>query len=122
MADIAIVGAGITGLTTAYLLQKEEQTVYLFENKLEIGEAIRSEYSNGWLTEYGPNTLLLKDAEIYQFLEEAGLTDQLLDANPSASKRFIVKGGELLALPGSLKEAYSTPLLQNKGKLRILLE
>jgi len=122
MADIAIVGAGITGLTTAYLLQKEGHTVHLFEKKLEIGGAIRSEYSNGWLTEYGPNTLLLKDAEIYQFLEEAGLTDQLLDANPSASKRFIVKGGELLALPGSLKEAYSTPLFTTKGKLRILLE
>src|SRR5690625_4166735 len=120
MADIAIVGAGITGLTTAYLLQKEGHTVHLFEKKLEIGGAIRSAYSNGWLTEYGPNTLLLKDAEIYQFLEEAGLTDQLLDANPSASKRFIVKGGELLALPGSLKEARSeehTSELQSHGHI-----
>src|SRR5690625_5993457 len=98
MADIAIVGAGITGLTTAYLLQKEGHTVHLFEKKLEIGGASRSEYSNGWLTEYGPNTLLLKDADIYQFPEEAGRTDQLLDANRSASKRFIVNGAELLAL------------------------
>lgn len=122
MADIAIVGAGITGLTTAYLLQKEGHTIHLFEKKLEIGGAIRSESSRGWLTEFGPNTLLLKDVEIYRFLEEAGLADQLLDANPNASKRFIVKDGELLALPRSLKEAFSTPLLSAKGKLRILLE
>src|SRR5690625_5713795 len=77
MADIAIVGAGITGLTTAYLLQKEGHTVHLFEKKLEIGGAIRSEYSNGWLTEYGPNTLLLKDAEIYQFLRSEEHTSEL---------------------------------------------
>src|SRR5690625_7492524 len=119
MADIAIVGAGITGLTTAYLLQKEGHTVHLFEKKLEIGGAIRSEYSNGWLTEYGPNTLLLKDDEIYQFLEEAGLTDQLLVANPSAFKRFIVYGGELMALPGYLKWAYSTPLFTFKYKMSV---
>src|SRR5699024_2943728 len=47
---------------------------------------------------------------------------QLTEANPQASKRFIVKSGELQPLPMSLKDALTTPLLSPKGKLRVLME
>lgn len=122
MAKIAIVGAGITGLTSAYLLKKRDFEVHLFEKKLQAGGAIRTETGNGWLTEFGPNTLLLKDDRLYQYLEELGLDKQITEANPQASKRYIVKDGVLQALPLTLKDALATPLLTPKGKLRLMAE
>lgn len=122
MAKTAIIGAGITGLTSAFLLNKKGHEVHLYEKKFQVGGAIRTEYNNGWLTEFGPNTLLLKDSEIFRFLEDAGLQQQVIEANPLASKRFIVKNGGLQALPMSLKDALTTPLLSTKGKFRMMME
>lgn len=118
----AIVGAGITGITAARLLQKRGHTVEVFEKNAEPGGAIRTVNTDGWLTEYGPNTLLLKDAMVRDFIREIGLEQDQLVANESASKRYIVRDGVLKALPSSMKEAITTTVFQPAGKLRVLLE
>lgn len=120
--EIAIVGAGITGLVAAWKLQKFGVKVDLFERKAEPGGAIKTVKRDGWQVEYGPNTLLLKDRLVAEFLTEAGLTGDKLSANPEAEKRFIVRDGRLLPLPTSFKSAVTTPLFTLKGKLRILAE
>lgn len=119
---IAIIGAGITGLTTACELQNSGYSVHLFEKRSEPGGAIKSARHDGWLIEYGPNTLLLKDQEIKDFLEDAGMGTELAEANQEADKRYIVKNGSLEPLPSSLMTAINTPLFSIQGKLRILLE
>ncbi len=77
---IAIIGAGITGITTACELQNSGYSVHLFEKRSEPGGAIKSAKHDGWLIEYGPNTLLLKDQEIKDFLEGAGMGTELAEA------------------------------------------
>lgn len=119
---IAVIGAGITGLVAAYVLQQNGLNVEIFERKAEPGGAIKTDKIDGWQIEYGPNTLLLKDREVADFIERLDLGDEMVTANPAASKRFIVKDGKLQALPVSLMEAVKTSLFSLKGKLRVMLE
>lgn len=118
----AIIGAGITGLTTARKLQSMGEDVVVFEKSREPGGSVRSVKNDGWLTEYGPNTLLLKDASVRDFIRETGLESEQIIANESASKRFIVRNGKLEPLPTSMVEAITTNVFDTPGKLRVLLE
>jgi protoporphyrinogen/coproporphyrinogen III oxidase len=119
---IAIAGAGITGLTAALKLQEAGADVTVFERKGEPGGSIKTVSENGWQPEYGPNSLLLKDRAVAEFIDSAGLSGEKVIANPGASKRFIVKAGKLEPLPTSMKEAVKTPLFTAGGKLRVLRE
>ncbi len=119
---VAIIGAGITGLTAAWELQKLDVDVEIFERKGEVGGAIKTVQNGEWQVEYGPNTLLLKDRVVAGFLSEVGLSGDRVAANSRASKRFIVKQGKLEPLPSSVKSAVTTTLFSAAGKLRILAE
>ncbi len=119
---IAVVGSGITGLTTAYSLKKNGFEVSVFEKNSEPGGAIKTVQNGEWLTEYGPNTLLIRDKTVADLFTELGLNDDMIVANREASKRFIVKNGELLSMPQSMLEAVRSPLLTIKSKFRILKE
>lgn len=121
-SNIAIVGSGITGLTTAFLLKKRGKKVTVFEKNSQPGGSIRTVRNGDWLTEYGPNTILLKDRIVDEFFTELGLNDHLIEANPSASKRYIVKNGQIVPLPSTLLDAVKTPLFSLGGKLRVLKE
>jgi oxygen-dependent protoporphyrinogen oxidase len=119
---IAIVGAGITGLTAASELAAAGHAVTVFEASDRVGGAIRTVRSDGWLVEAGPNTALLRDASLDPLLERAGLGPQLQLANPAAAKRFIVRYGRPNALPTNLWQAITTPVFNFRGKLRVLAE
>lgn len=119
---IAVVGAGITGLTTAYSLKKNGFEVSVFEKESEPGGAIKTVQNGKWLTEYGPNTLLIRDRILADLITELGLDDEMVVANSEATKRFIVKNGELMSLPQSMIEAVRSPLLSFKSKLRLFQE
>lgn len=120
--QIAIVGAGITGLTAAWKLQKFGCDVEVFERKAEPGGAIKTVRTGDWQLEYGPNTLLLKERVVAEFLAEVGLSGEKQVANRFAQKRFIVKNGRLEPIPSSLLTAVQTPLFSLTGKLRVLAE
>lgn len=119
---IAVVGAGITGLTAAYKIQKAGYHVDVYEAKEETGGAIKTVQNSGWTVEYGPNTILLKEKIVNEFLRELGLTESILPANSQAENRFIIKNSELEPLPDSLISAVKTPLFTLKGKARVLVE
>ncbi len=119
---IAIVGAGITGLTAASELVAAGHAVTVYEAADRVGGAIRTVRHDGWLVESGPNTALLRDASLDPLLERAGLASRLLLANPAAAKRFIVRHGRPNALPSSLWGAVTTPIFNFSGKLRVLAE
>ncbi len=119
---IAVIGSGITGLTAAYSLEKNGFEVTVFEKNSGPGGAIKTVRDGEWLAEYGPNTLLVRDKRIVDLFTELGLNNEIIQANPEASKRFIVKNGELIPLPMSILDAIRTPLLSLEGKLRLFKE
>lgn len=111
---IAILGAGIGGLTAAYELKKRfgaQTEITLFEKSARAGGWIRTETAGGFLFECGPRALRGNDSvETLALIHELGLSDQLVTADPAARKRFLYHKGRLLAFPANLTEALASPL------------
>lgn len=119
---IAVVGAGITGLSAAWQAEQLGAEADLFDSKERAGGVIKTESEDGWRYELGPNTLLLKDPEIEALIDTLDLGSRTETANSESSKRFIVKEGALRELPQSLKGFLKTPLFSGKAKARLLKE
>ena len=122
MASIAIVGAGITGLTAAYRLKQRGSRVVVYEASDRIGGAIKSERRNGYLAELGPNSLATPSAGVAALLTELGLDSRRVTAAAEARTRYIVRRGRLVRLPMSLAELLTTRLFSNSAKLAIFGE
>lgn len=122
MNDIAIIGAGISGLASAYWLTQAGCDVTVFEACSEPGGSIRTEKASGFLYEYGPNSLLDTSPLIRKLVDGIGKSDRLIEANASAKNRYILRDGRLNALPMSPPAFLKTPLFSLQAKLRLLRE
>ncbi len=122
MHDAIILGGGISGLTTAYLLQREGLDVAIIEKSPQPGGPILSERAEGYLFEKGPNSLLLPDPWVETLIEELGLQSRQQESSPAAHKRYIVKRGRPVPVPMSPTEAIFTPLFSWRGKFGFLAE
>lgn len=122
MTDFAIIGAGISGLSVAWFLQQRGHSVQLFEAADQVGGSIRSFVTAGFLLEAGPNSTLENTDALGELIAGVGLDQQLREANPAAKRRYILKQGELLPLPGDPLAFLKTRLFSGRGKLRLLAE
>ncbi len=121
-ADIIIVGAGLTGLTLAFYLQKEGKKVIVVEKEKRAGGVINTISENGFIYEAGPNTGVLSTPEIATLFMDLDDRCTLETADPKAEKRYILMHGSWNALPSGLLSAINTPLFTFGDKLRILGE
>ncbi len=122
MGRTIIVGAGLCGLVAARTCRDEGGGVLVLESGGYPGGVIRSEQRDGYLIEHGPNTLALRAGHAPDYLEQIGLLEDAIEANPEANKRFIVRGGQPVAVPTSASSFLTSPLFSTLGKLRLLLE
>ncbi len=117
-----IIGAGLTGLSTAHFLQKNNKTFRVLEKKGFPGGVINTNNERGFVYETGPNTGVLGSGEIVEVFEDLNDRCQLETANEKAQKRYILKNGSWQPLPGGLISAITTPLYTFSDKLRLLGE
>jgi len=122
MKKIAIIGAGITGLTAAYYLQIKGIDITIFERQNHIGGVIKSPKEKGFIYETGPNSGVLSSAEIVNLLEELKDLCTVDKADHTSARRLIWKGNKWHALPSGLQSAIATPLFSWYDKFRILGE
>lgn len=120
--QVVIVGAGITGLTTAYYLKKKGIDFIVLEKSAHAGGVISTHHENGFVYETGPNTGVLSQPDTAELIEEMNGLCEIEIANAEAKKRWIWKDGAWQPLPSGFKAAVNTPLFTMKDKLRILAE
>lgn len=122
MKSVAIIGAGITGLTAAFSLKRCGILVTVFEAGNRAGGVIQSIRKDGFLAEFGPNTILETSPKIAQLVRAAGLESRRLDTDPTAEARFLVRYGRPIEMPGSPLGFLGTKLFSAKAKLAVLRE
>ncbi len=120
--SIAVLGAGITGLTAAHRLHTLGHGVRVFESSTRPGGVIRSERSGDWLIESGPNSLLSGEPAVDRLIRELSLDSALIAANPVAKNRYIVRRGQPLPVPLSPPALLTSPFLSPLAKLSLLRE
>ncbi|MAT56419.1 MAG: protoporphyrinogen oxidase [Ignavibacteriae bacterium] len=120
--DVLVLGAGISGLATAYWLKKEGFNVKILERNDEPGGAMETINENGFLIDFGPNSGLETTPLIAQLAEEIGIKDQMIYANEAANIRYILKNNQLMPLPTSPQAFLKTNLFSAKAKLRLMAE
>jgi oxygen-dependent protoporphyrinogen oxidase len=122
MAAVAVVGAGVAGLTAAYRLKRRGYRVVVYEASERAGGVIRTERREGYLAELGPNSIAAGNATLAELLTQLGLDSSRVEAQREAKKRYIVRKGRLVALPMSPSQLLTTRLLSNGAKLAIFGE
>ena len=120
--DIVVIGAGLTGLSTAFNLKKMGRDVLVLEKQNRIGGQIATHNEDGFTFESGPNTGVVSFPEVTELFRDLEERCQMETARESSKRRLIWKGTEFHALPASLPAAISTPLFTLKDKFRILGE
>jgi oxygen-dependent protoporphyrinogen oxidase len=119
---IAVVGGGLSGLTTAHHLVKAGHDVTCFESSARPGGLIRSERRDGFLCEVGPQAILDGAPEVRALFADLGLTARVCRPAPAARKRMIYVGGKLRTVPTGPGSLLTTDLLSLKAKWRLLRE
>ncbi len=120
--DIIILGAGISGLATAFQLQQAGYSVAALEKKSVPGGSMHTEKSDGYLIDYGPNSGLETTPVIRKLVDALGLSDEMIYANEEGNKRYILKNGDLIPLPMNPPQFLKTKLFSTRAKLRLLAE
>lgn len=119
---IVLLGAGISGLTAAYFLDKEGFEVTVLEKKNEVGGSIETFFEKGYLFDRGPNSALETTPLIEQMVKDLNLADQFVYANRKGNKRYILRNDLLHPLPMNPKSLLKTKLFSGSGKLRLFAE
>lgn len=120
--SIAIVGAGITGLTAAHCLRQRGLPVTVYEAASRAGGVIRSVRQDGYLAEFGPNSVLDISPIIRSLIRDLGLEPRRLYSDPAADNRYLVRGRRPVRLPMSPPGLLTCNLFSWRAKLALLRE
>ena len=122
MKSVAIIGAGITGLTAAFYLKRNGIPVTIYEASGRVGGVIQSLRTDGYLAEFGPNTLLETSPKITELVRDAGLQPRRLDPNPKAEARYVVRYQKPIEMPAKPLGLFTTNLFTFGAKFAVVRE
>ena len=124
--DVAIVGAGISGLAAAYELQKRQLSIRVFEAGPRAGGVITTERFDEWVIDGGPDSMLVQKPAAVALCRELGIADQLV---PTLTPRtaYILRDdrlhriaeGSFLGFPLDVRSLARSSVFSLGGRLRM---
>lgn len=122
MPTVGVVGAGIAGLAAAHQLDQKGASVQVLEATDRAGGVIQSERADGFLVEHGPNSIRAGSVMLETIIDDLDLHAERIWANDAADTRYVVRDGQPIPLPHSVREFLTTDLFSTRAKLRLLAE
>ncbi len=128
MKNVLVIGGGISGLSTAWLLDRQARAaglslqLTLLEQEPQAGGKIKSVREDGFLCEWGPNGFLDSKPQTLELCAALGISDRLHRSNDNARKRYIFTGGQLHRLPENGPSFLTSKLISWPGKFRLMAE
>lgn len=120
--DIAVIGAGISGLTTAHVLAAAGHDVSVLDRRSAPGGRIHTEYRDGFLVEHGPNSLVSPAPGAEALIDALGLADACIERGERVRQRYLVRDGRAHALPLDPFGFFASGFFSLRGRLRLLGE
>ncbi|MDR0327384.1 MAG: protoporphyrinogen oxidase [Planctomycetaceae bacterium] len=130
--NIAILGAGTSGLAVAYRLRQllPQAVLRVFDRRNRTGGVLETLNRNGFQVEQSADNFITTVPWGLQLCKELGLGDELVQTNPKVRRTYVVRKGKLHLLPDGflmmaptkLMPMATTPILSPLGKLRAGLE
>ena len=129
MLDVAIVGAGISGLSAAYELQKRGLTTCVLESRDRPGGVVLTERIGGFVVDAGPDSLLVQKPAALELCRELGLADRLFPTKRPRTA-YVYRNGVLhpipeasiLGFPTRLWPLATSRLFTTRAKIRMACE
>jgi len=122
VAEVIVIGAGISGLTAAYLLRASGHDVVVFDQGDVPGGRMCSERIDGFLMEYGANTIMTPAPAAEALVAQLGLDPEKVTRSAAARYRYLVRGGRMRGLPLQPCRFLLCDFFSLPGRLRMLME
>lgn len=122
MYNVAIMGAGISGLSLAYYLQRRGVRVTVYEASDRAGGCMGSSQHQGFVIERGPVMFMDKQGALERLATSLGIGHELVKPGDAAKRRYLLKDGEVVALPQRPRDMLRSSVLSFKGKTRAAME
>ena len=119
--NTVIIGAGISGLSTANFLSKKITNFLIIESSDKVGGIIDSFESEGYTCENGPNTVLNNNMGVQELIDDLNLSEEIIYPDEQGVKnRYVLLNGKPAKIPLTFYDFFSTSLLSFFSKVRIL--
>ena len=120
--DVAVIGAGITGLTAAYRLSELGHNVEVFEASNRVGGSIKTESVGSAHVDIGPSGVLASRQSVVDLVRDLGLDSEWLSASPASNRRYIFYKGKLNEVPTSPPKLLTSSWIPLSAKWRFVTE
>ena len=122
MVDVTVIGGGISGLATGYMLRRQGWDVLVLERQARAGGNAISERAGGFLMEHGPSTVNATIPEALALSSDLGLEASRCDLGDAVRNRYLVKDGELSGISAHAMGFLLSDYLSPGGRLPLLSE
>lgn len=135
MKKIAVIGAGLTGLSVCYFLEEKlqdrpEVEIHLIEKNGRVGGVVATLQRDGFVIEGGPDCFISEKPAPALMAKKLGFEEDLCNTNEENKGTFVYSNGRLhllpegtvMMVPTKFLSFATTGLFSWPGKLRIALD
>ncbi|QNI32894.1 protoporphyrinogen oxidase [Alloacidobacterium dinghuense] len=127
---VAVIGGGIAGVSAAHELAQSGIEFVLYEASGRLGGIVETVCRDGFVIECGPDSWVTEKPWARELAVELGLEDEIVASNDHWRKTYIVRGGELVAMPDGMRmmvptqwePVLSSPLFSKEAQQAYLRE
>lgn len=127
--DVAVIGAGVSGLAAAYELRQRNRSFLAFERSSRAGGVVQTEHAGAFVLDAGPDALLVQKPAALALCRELGISDRLMPTKLPRTAYVLRKGvlhplppASILGFPTQVRPLLASQLFSFGAKLRMAAE